>query len=432
MATTSVTQPAGNGTGWTNSNNITALDAVYATASVPKSGSSASLIAYNFGFDIPSNATINGITISITGHASMANRIYISSASLGTWDNSTFTSKGSSKSNTTYWDISDAQYDVGSSSDLWEATWTYSDFNSSLFACKIILYNSSVLSCTAYIDYLTITVTYTISGTTYQLTASVPSFTTITPKISITKRIMSSIAGATSFSAVAKRFAGLKASINSVSAVSPFISIKKALTAAVQSSTSFISDLIIRGKQFLNAIISTSTTLVSNLKVNHTLASVLSGKTQISPFVSIKKALRGSFAGQTLFTGTIERTRQLISNITTQTVLTAKLIVPRLLSALISGKTTFTSNIRRLKNLASQVVGKTTFQAQLIRTKLLQAVITSTTQITASIRKVIKMLASFVGSTIFVARPTFWNKVKRYPATWHQENGEVKTWRRIK
>jgi hypothetical protein len=42
------------------------------------------------------------------------------------------------------------------------------------------------------------------------------------------------------------------------------------------------------------------------------------------------------------------------------------------------------------------------------------------------------MFASFAGKTIFIAIPTFWSKIKRYPATWQQKNMEVKTWRRIK
>jgi len=450
---TSITKPAGNGAGinWTNPNNITASDNVYTYITVNTGTSAATLVAYNFGFSIPTGATINGIQVSIEAHADISGVITISSVYLGTWNGSLFTTKGSSKSNSNGFGLSDVTYYLGSSSDLWGASWTSSDFNSSQFGCQISFTNMSSDPVSIYVDYVSITVTYT-AGTTYQLTASIPMMTTFTPKISITKRIVSSIAGATSFNGVLKRFAGLKASIggtsilspvikmyrglgafiNSATQISPFVAIRKGLTAAVQSSTSFISDLIIRGKQFLNAVISTGTTFVSNLTAQYTLSATLNGETQISPFVSVKKALQGSVAGRTLLTGTINRIKWLVSNITTQTILTAQLIVPKLLSALISGGTSFVGQIQRLRRLASQVVSNTSIQAQLISVQMLKAIIGSATYISAFLKKDIKMFASFVSSTIFVAVPTFWNRVKKPTATWQQKNEEVETWRRIK
>jgi len=254
----------------------------------------------------------------------------------------------------------------------------------------------------------------------------------ISALIKLTKGLISAISGATQISpflAIQKRLAS---AIEGITQISPFIAIRKSLITVIQSSTSFISDLTIRGKQFLNAIISTSTTFVSNLTAQYTLSSTLSGETQISPFVSIKKALQGSVAGKTLFTGAINRIRWLISNITTQTILTAQLITPKLLSALISGGTSFVGQIQRLRVLTSQVIGQTTIQAQLISVQLLRAVISSTTNISAFLKRNIQMFASFVGSTIFVAVPTFWNKVKKPTATWQQKNEEVGTWKRIK
>jgi len=92
--------------------------------------------------------------------------------------------------------------------------------------------------------------------------------------------------------------------INGVTQISPFLMIQKSLTAVIQSSTSFVSGLIVGSKQFLNAIISTSTAFVSNLTAKYAITSVLSGKTQILSFVSIKKVLQGSIVGQTIFVAT--------------------------------------------------------------------------------------------------------------------------------
>jgi len=452
---TSVTQPAGSGAwsggSWANTNNISASDDQYTTC-VVNASTSVTFFAYNFGFSIPSNATINGISVSVEAKAaSTSSLIYLYNVALGTWNGSTFTTKGSAKANNIALTNTDTIYSFGSSTDLWNASWTYSDFNTSQFGCRISFVNNRSVQDTIYVDYVAITITYT-TGTTYQLTASIPTLTTFTPNISITKSFQSAIAGSTSFNSVLQRFAGLEAlingnsilssfaniykslisAINGATQISPFIAIQKSLTAAIQSSTSFISDLIIRGKQFLNAVISTGTAFVSNLKVQYALASTFAGKTQVSSFASIKKALQGSAAGQTIFVGTIERIRQLVSNITTQTILTAQLIVPKLLSALISGGTSFVGQIQRLRGLVSQVIGQTTIQAQLISSQLLQAVIGSATHLSAFLKKDIKIFASFVGSTIFVAVPTFWNKVKKPTATWQQKNEEVEIWRRIK
>jgi hypothetical protein len=393
MATYSVTRAPNSyyGVDWSNLTNLKFSDDQYASVLI-EMDMTASLILYDFGFVIPSGAVINGIQVSIEAHTDTINAMYLSSVYLGFYDGLNFVTKGSAMYDTTYFTLIDSIYTVGSSSDLWGTTWTYNDINQSSFGCQITIYNNSSSSAYAYVDYVDMTITYTISGTTYQLSASIPLQTTFTPRLNVNKK----------------------------------------LQAVVQSSTSIISDLIIRGKQLLNAIISTSTTFLSSLKVNHTLNSVFVGKTQVSSFTSIKKALQSYIPGRTLFTGTINRVKHLVSNITMQTILTAQLIVPRLLSAIISGKTSFVSQIRIIRNFASKVIGKTTIQAQLISVQLLNAVISSATQMKASLKKTIRMFASFAGKTIFIAIPTFWSKIKRYSATWQQKNMEVKTWKRIK
>ena len=376
-------------------------------------GMAKSLILYDFGFVIPSGAVINGIQVSIKAYTDETFALYISSVYLGFYDGLNFVTKGSARNNANYWTLVGDIYTVGSSSDLWGATWTYNDINQSTFGCNIEIYNGYTLPATVYVDYVDMTITYTISGTTYQLSASIPLQTTFTPLLNVNKKLQAVVQSLTSIT-------------------SSFIAIQKKLNAVVESSTSIISDLIIRGIQLINAVISTSTTFLSSLKVNYTLNSLFVGKTQVLSFASIKKALQSSINGRTLFTGTIDRVKYLVSNITTKTILTAQLIVPRLLSAIISGKTSFVSQIRIIRNFASKVIGKTTIQAQLISVQLLNAVISSATQMKASLKKTIRMFASFAGKTIFIAIPTFWSRVKRYPTTWQQKNREVKTWRRIK
>ncbi|MCI4463677.1 MAG: hypothetical protein JHC30_05870 [Caldisericum sp.] len=113
--------------------------------------------------------------------------------------------------------------------------------------------------------------------------------------------LQSYINSSSTISALISFIKSLSSTINSATQISPLLGIRKSLIAIVQSSTSFISDLVIAGKQFLNAVISTSTTFISNLTKQYTLSSVLSGKTQITSFISIQKALQCSIIGQTIF-----------------------------------------------------------------------------------------------------------------------------------
>jgi len=62
---TSSAKSAGTGAGWTSSGNIVSSNDVYATSSVATSSSTANLDATNFGFSIPTNSTILGVTAKI-------------------------------------------------------------------------------------------------------------------------------------------------------------------------------------------------------------------------------------------------------------------------------------------------------------------------------------------------------------------------------
>jgi hypothetical protein len=364
---------------WQNLNNISADDNVYATSLIPPSVGQ-QLIVYNFGFSV--SGQINGISLKLKGHGSSANSVYPDIIFFGFWDGTNFTQKGNNIIDDNYWDTTDSYRIYGSSSDLWGTTWTPNDINNPQFGVSIYVGNDDSSDQTAYVDYIEVTITYTpAANTPIQLTASI---------------ISSSI---------------VKASLG----------IQKILSSAIQSSTSFLADLIIRGKVFLDTIIPTSTAFISDLKVNHTLASIFTGKTQIIPFASIKKALHGSVAGKTLFAGTISEIKRLASNIATHTILTANFIAPRLLSAVISGKTTFTGQMLKLRNLASQVFGKTTIQARIIRIRLLQTIINSTTQMGVSIQKAVRMSASFVSSTTIKAISSTWHLIKKPVATWKQK-----------
>lgn len=114
----------------------------------------------NFGFSIPSGATIDGIIVEIEKRDS----IYLSQDSTVKLVKGG-TIVGTNKSLLGSWTNVDSYYTYGSSSDLWGTTWTDSDINASDFGVVINAYNPSFKSnAYLYIDHVRITVHYTSGG----------------------------------------------------------------------------------------------------------------------------------------------------------------------------------------------------------------------------------------------------------------------------
>ena len=149
-------------TPWTNPGNIAANDSAYAVATnVAASSTSQYLNASNFGFSIPTGATINGITV-------VVDRMGSSTSSGGIRDLSVQLLKGGARigndkaNTTTNWPTTGATATYGTTSDLWGAGWTASDINASDFGVSLRVSNANTTSArTASVDYVRITVTYT-------------------------------------------------------------------------------------------------------------------------------------------------------------------------------------------------------------------------------------------------------------------------------
>lgn len=155
------TDGGGGGAAWSSPNNIT-ISGQRTSAVVAKSGGfSNNLFSTNFGFSIPSGATIQGV------------QVYFTKTSTGilsdTVDNGIFLLKagvisGSDHSNNTYWSDGTAIY--GGSSDLWGVTLLPADVNASNFGVSASATNqSTTTNHTAYVNaFVSMTVTYTGSG----------------------------------------------------------------------------------------------------------------------------------------------------------------------------------------------------------------------------------------------------------------------------
>ena len=146
---------------WANVNNVFSSDNVRSSASNFPPMTTNYLKVTNFGFSIPSGATIDGIEATIERRSNPAGALdtrvrIVKGGTISTTDNSSANA----------WTTSDVVRTYGSSSYLWGETWTDTDINSSTFglACASV---HSVFSKGGHvneIDHITITVYYTAGG----------------------------------------------------------------------------------------------------------------------------------------------------------------------------------------------------------------------------------------------------------------------------
>ena len=132
---------------WTTPGDAVSSNDVYAVNTITMVVNTEYLKATDFGFTIPANATIDGITVSVERKATQVSsgiqdvRVRIVKGGvIGTTD----------KSITDTWETTDTTKTYGSSSDLWGETWTGDDINATNFgfviAGAVILSNGGVAS----------------------------------------------------------------------------------------------------------------------------------------------------------------------------------------------------------------------------------------------------------------------------------------------
>ncbi|MBP9813902.1 LamG domain-containing protein [Candidatus Woesebacteria bacterium] len=165
-APTSGANDAGYGSiAWSNPTNIYASENT--RASVTLSGTTATnyLSASSFGFAIPSDATIVGITASIErirngGSTGQARDSVVSLVKSGTVTGNNKAATG------TNWPTGEAAATYGSATDLWGTTWTPSDINASNFGLVVAAVgNTATTNRVANVDRVLINVAYTTPTT---------------------------------------------------------------------------------------------------------------------------------------------------------------------------------------------------------------------------------------------------------------------------
>lgn len=158
-------------TAWSNPGNITSAGTPFATVAPGPGGTSNYLLASNYGFSIPDNAIINGIQLTIR-------RSSTQSAGTGNRDNQVRLFKNNNleatnKSVGGVYPTGLTNQSYGNATDLWGSTWTAADINNAGFGAALSVNNTRFLgAATATVDFMQITVTYTVPGSLQWYTVS--------------------------------------------------------------------------------------------------------------------------------------------------------------------------------------------------------------------------------------------------------------------
>ncbi|MFH1017074.1 MAG: hypothetical protein V1798_02700 [Pseudomonadota bacterium] len=146
---------------WSDPDNAQTSDNQYATVEIDDATyQSNGLYALNFGFSVPSTATINGIQFDVERKANKKSGM--------DWMNDfvVFLVAGSirtdqDKANAIHWPTTDTYVTYGGSTDLWGQTLTPTDVNGSVFGLYLGTYVTTISTVIAYVDHIRCTVYYT-------------------------------------------------------------------------------------------------------------------------------------------------------------------------------------------------------------------------------------------------------------------------------
>jgi hypothetical protein len=147
---------------WSNPTNIYSDNSSYATVALATSSTISNYLqASGYGFSIPTDATISGISVTINRYASSTSVVYDNVVQLMTGGSIVGTNQASTSAWTT---TTSATASYGGTSSLWgKASWTPSEINSTDFGVALSVKNTSGTNRTASVDYVTVTVTYTLA-----------------------------------------------------------------------------------------------------------------------------------------------------------------------------------------------------------------------------------------------------------------------------
>ncbi len=163
---------------WDSTDNISAVDGQFASVTLDPFLTcfqstcyrSRYLTAYNFGFNIPQNAVIEGVTIDVIGVPDANGAVRDCTIALRRDNlNNLY---GTNMAGNAPWNVNNPQHTYGAPDDLWGLTWTPADVNSPDFGTYIKLQNTSNNFHTVDVDAVFITVNYSLNMEVHSVTSS--------------------------------------------------------------------------------------------------------------------------------------------------------------------------------------------------------------------------------------------------------------------
>lgn len=159
---TTASSASGSHGAWTNPTNVEVVDGVYASGNISGAGSSTNnLLTSGYGFSLPSTAVIDGIQMDFLRYGLACETQTVQIIKGGAL-------AGSSKTGTDTWPTTSgaiAWETYGGATDLWGASWLYSDINNSGFGVALSALDTSGGG-SAFIDAVRITVYWHSAPTT--------------------------------------------------------------------------------------------------------------------------------------------------------------------------------------------------------------------------------------------------------------------------
>ncbi|MCB0533908.1 MAG: choice-of-anchor D domain-containing protein [Lewinellaceae bacterium] len=149
---------------WSNPSNITANDNSHATIFMTNSGESSNYLqGTDYGFSIPANATIVGIEATIGRFQNSTSGTSIRDVVVSLIKNGTVISNNQAITGSD-WPTSETAQSYGGSTDVWGESWTPANINASNFGLALRVNTGTDSDRTGSVDYMQITVYYTLPG----------------------------------------------------------------------------------------------------------------------------------------------------------------------------------------------------------------------------------------------------------------------------
>lgn len=164
---TTVVSAAPGDVAWSTPSNAASSNNSYATVTLSGAANlSEYLKATDFGFNIPSGATIDGIVVEVE---KKYDTYTVQDAVVKIVKGGSLT--GTNKAIAGDWSSTESYITYGSSTELWGTTWSYGDINSSNFGVALSCEGTQVFppgAGVANVDHIRITVYYTGGGSSNQ------------------------------------------------------------------------------------------------------------------------------------------------------------------------------------------------------------------------------------------------------------------------